>query len=286
MKAVVVTGASSGIGYAIVKILIANGFMVFGSVRNEQDAERLSNDFGKPYFPLIFDITDEAKLYQAAAIVREQLQGKTLAGLVNNAGIAVPGALIYLPIDDLRRQLETNLVGQLMVTQAFVPLLGEDKTLTGEPGKIINIGSTAGKMVNPFLGAYCISKFGMEAFSEVLRMELMIFGIDVILIGPGAVESKMWEKGEKFVFPEKMLQSVYVKPLAILKEYMLKTLSKDVLPADTIGCLVLKIMNTKKTKLRYAAVPRKWLYWTIPRLLPKRLMQWVITKSVGLQTVN
>jgi NAD(P)-dependent dehydrogenase (short-subunit alcohol dehydrogenase family) len=266
MKSIVITGVSSGIGYAITKVLIENGVQVFGSVRTELDAQRLSKDFGSLYVPLIFDVTDEEKIYQAAATVRKKLQGETLWGLINNAGIVVQSPLIYLPIKDFEKQLAVNLTGQLIVTQAFVPLLGTDKTLLGEPGKIINISSAAGKQPRPLIGAYSISKHGLEAMSEALRIELMIFGIDVVVIGPGPVESAAWEKGKKAFTSEVVEKSVYRHSVELAREMMLERY-KHALPADTVGNLVMQILTGKKHKIRYALVPNKLLDWTIPNLL-------------------
>jgi NAD(P)-dependent dehydrogenase (short-subunit alcohol dehydrogenase family) len=144
MQSVVVTGVSTGIGWAITKVLVQHGFRVFGSVRKTQDAERLSKEFGEQFVPLFFDVTDEAAVQAAAGQVREQLKGETLMGLVNNAGIAISGPLILLPTDDFRRQLEVNLVSVLIVTKAFVPLLGSDRSLRGKPGRIINMSSVSG----------------------------------------------------------------------------------------------------------------------------------------------
>ncbi|WP_454783717.1 SDR family NAD(P)-dependent oxidoreductase [Legionella sp. WA2024007413] len=158
MRSVVVTGVSSGIGYAIASKLIAQDIRVFGSVRNEQDAQRVSNELGSLFIPLIFDITDQNAVRNAAQEVREHLQGIMLWGLINNAGVAVVGPLIETPIEEFRRQLEVNVIGQIQVTQAFISLLGADRTLKGTPGKIINIGSISGKICKPFFGPYSISK--------------------------------------------------------------------------------------------------------------------------------
>src|SRR5512132_2969025 len=154
MQSVVVTGISTGIGWAITKVLIQHGFRVFGSVRKAQDAERLSKEFGENFVPLLFDVTDEPAVQAAAQQVREQLHGETLFGLVNNAGIAVPGPLMHLPTEDFRYQLEVNLVSVLIVTKGFLPLLGTDRSLHGKPGRIVNISSTGGKFGGPFVGAY------------------------------------------------------------------------------------------------------------------------------------
>ncbi len=185
MKNVVITGVSTGIGYACVKALLSRDFRVFGSVRNQMDAERLQRDFGDRFVPLLFDVTDKETVQAAALKVNECFGAGTLDGLVNNAGIEVAGPLAYLPTDQFRRQLEVNLVGPFIVTKAFLPLLGEDPARKGNPGRILNISSASGRIAAPFTGAYSASKFGLEGFSESLRRELVLFGIDVIIIGPG-----------------------------------------------------------------------------------------------------
>src|ERR1700686_3275899 len=184
MKSIVVTGSSTGIGWGIAKVLIGKGFRVFGSVRKAADGERLSREFGPNFMPLIFDVTDVAAVAEAADQVAAALGGETLFGLVNNAGIAVAGPLLYLKLDEFRQQIEINLTGQLIVTQAFAPLLGADRSRKGEAGRIVMISSVGGKNANPFLGPYNASKFGLEGMAEALRRELMIFGIDVIVVAP------------------------------------------------------------------------------------------------------
>lgn len=148
-NSVVVTGVSTGIGWGCVKVLTAAGFHVFGSVRKPADADRLANEFGANVTPLLFDVTDEAAVAAGARKVHVALGDDTLFGLVNNAGIAVPGPLLYLKIDDFRRQVAINLTGQLIVTQAFAPLLGADRTRQGAPGRIVMISSVGGKNALP-----------------------------------------------------------------------------------------------------------------------------------------
>lgn len=131
MKSVVVTGASTGIGWGCAKVLTASGFRVFGSVRKQTDAERLAQELGPNFTPLIFDVTNEAAVAAAAKQVEAALRGETLFGLVNNAGIAVPGPLLYQKIEDFKQQIAVNLTGQLIVIQAFAPLLGADRTRKG-----------------------------------------------------------------------------------------------------------------------------------------------------------
>ena len=283
MNSVVITGVSTGIGHAAAKLFISKGIKVFGSVRNQNDAARLQQEFGSLYTPLIFDVTDEEKIHAAAQSVREKLQGQTLCGLINNAGIAVSGAMMNMPLKDLRKQLEVNVFGQVMVTQAFVPLLGADKSLTGAPGKIINISSVAGKVTYPFMGPYSMSKHALEAFSEALRRELMIFGIDVIIVAPGAIQSQIWDKARDQTVTPELENSIYKQPATDFKNYMLANVEKNALPAEDVAALLLGILQAKNPQVRYAPVPNKLINWIIPNLLPKRWIDRIIAKKFGLQ---
>ena len=197
MRSVVITGASTGIGWATAKLLLDRGFRVFGSVRKPADADRLKAEFGANFIPLLFDVTDEAAVLAAAREVRAALAGETLAGLVNNAGIAVAGPVLELPADEFRRQMDVNFIGPIIATQAFGPLLGSDPSLKGPRGKIVMISSVAGKNGNPLTSAYSASKHAIEGLSESLRREMMLFGIDVIIVAPGAVKTPIWSKADE-----------------------------------------------------------------------------------------
>jgi len=188
-----VTGASTGIGRAAVKVLTGRGWRVFAGVRKQADADSLRQEFGDRVVPLLFDVTD-APAVRAAAEIRTRLDGRTLNGLVNNVGMALRGSLALQPLDEIRRVFEVNVFGAITVSQAVIPLLGADPALTGEPGRISNITSLGGRVAAPFLGEYVMSKHALEAFTDSLRRELMIYGIDVIAIGPGAVATPIWDK--------------------------------------------------------------------------------------------
>src|ERR1700739_3204707 len=171
MRSVVVTGASTGIGWATVKLLLDKGFRVFGSVRKQADADRLKSEFGANFTPLLFDITDEAAVLAAGREVRAALNGKTLAGLVNNAGIAVTGPVLEISADQFRRQMDVNVIGPIIATQAFGPLLGADPSLKGAKGRSVMISSVAGKIGNPLMSPYSASKHALEGLTESLRRE-------------------------------------------------------------------------------------------------------------------
>ncbi len=281
MQSVVVTGVSTGIGWGITKILIQNGYRVFGSVRKTQDAERLQSEFGETFVPLIFDVTDEEMVHAAARQVRDQLNGEILFGLVNNAGVAVPAPLAHMPIDEFRMQMEINLTGQLIVTQAFLPLLGMDRSLKGKPGRLINMSSTSGKRGAPFVGAYVTSKHALEGMSETLRIELMLYGIDVIIIGPGAVATPIWDKGEQADLT-KYQHTEYVEAARKFQKYMVEDGRKG-LPSEKIGEVVLHALTTSKPRVRYPVVPNMLKNWIIPMLLPKRYVDRLIARGLGFQ---
>ncbi|MBX3063667.1 MAG: SDR family NAD(P)-dependent oxidoreductase [Anaerolineae bacterium] len=281
MASVVITGVSSGIGWGTAKVLIQRGFHVYGSVRKTADAERLSSEFGASFTPLLFDVTDEAAVQQAAAVVREQLQGQTLFGLVNNAGIAAPAPLIYQPISDYRHQLEVNLVGPLIVTQAFVDLLGADHQRTGKPGRIVNISSLGGKLAGVFIGAYHASKFGLEGLSDTLRHELMMHGIDVIVVAPGAVATPIWDKAEHTDISA-FEKTEYASALRLYQRYMVENGRKGYSP-EYLGEVVCRALTVPNPPVRYGyeVVPHSLRNWLIPRLLPKRRVDAVIARNMG-----
>ena len=281
MQAVVITGVSTGIGHAAAKVMIAHGYKVFGSVRKEADAQRVKAELGENFTPLIFDVVDPKGISDAADIVRDALKGHTLAGLVNNAGIAVSGPLLEVPESEYRKQLEVNLVGPFLVTQAFAPLLGADPQLTGAPGRIVNISSVAGLRAMPFVGPYAASKFGLEGYSEALRRELMLFGIDVIVIGPGPVKTAIWDKAEE-VDIEQYGSSPY-RPILERFQKVFISQGRDGYPADRLGELICTALTTAKPKVRYAAVKGRMMEKLMMRVASPRMLDNAIAKMLGLK---
>jgi len=186
---VLITGASSGIGQSCALLLDQAGFRVFAGVRTDEAAFRLRNQASPRLVPIKLDITDTHQIDHALELVSAALEPtEPLAGLINNAGIVVAGPLEHLPIALLRRQLNVNLVGQIAVSAAFLPLLRRGG------GRIINIGSDGGWFAAPFLGAYSASKFAMEAVTDALRREIAPWSIRVVLVEPGCVETPVWDK--------------------------------------------------------------------------------------------
>lgn len=277
-KSVVVTGVSTGIGWGAVKVLTAQGFHVFGSVRKQADADRLSAEFGAAFTPLLFDVTDEAAVRAGARQVEAALEGETLAGLVNNAGIAVAGPLLYLSIDDWRQQLEVNLTGVVIATQAFAPLLGAG-TRVKDPGRIVNISSVGGRNANPFMAPYCTSKFGLEGLSESLRREMLPFGVDVVVVAPGAVATPIWDKADQ-IDTARYANTVYGPALERLRQYML-SIGKSGLPPERIGEAIATALTAPNPKVRYVVSPSP-MQVLMTEVLPKRTLDRITGKRLGL----
>src|SRR3954452_5767062 len=248
MKSVVITGASTGIGWATAKLLLDRGFRVFGSVRRQADADRLRSEFGANFMPLIFDVTDEAAVLAAAREVRNQLNGETLAGLVNNAGIAVAGPVLELAAEEFRRQIDVNVIGPIIATQAFGPLLGTDPSLKGPKGRIVMISSVAGRNGNPLMSAYSASKFAIEGLSESLRREMILFGIDVIIVAPGAVKTPIWSKAED-VDISAYNNSPFFPALERIRKFMLQ-LGEKGLPPEKIAAAIADALTLPAPKVR------------------------------------
>jgi NAD(P)-dependent dehydrogenase (short-subunit alcohol dehydrogenase family) len=278
MKSIVVTGASTGIGWGCVKVLVRDGFHVFGSVRKVPDGERLSREFGERFTPLVFDVTDEAAVAAGARQVATALANGTLFGLVNNAGIAVSGPLLYLAIDDFKHQFAVNLTGQLIVTQAFAPLLGADRARQGSPGRIVMMSSIAGRNGWPFLGAYASSKFALEGMAESLRRELILFGIDVIVVGPGAIATPIWDKAEG-LDTSPLANTPYGSALRSFKDYAIENGRKG-LPPEAVGEAVKKALTVSRPKTRYTVTPNPIRDFLVSNL-PKRVVDRIIARQLG-----
>lgn len=280
MQSVVITGASTGIGHACAKLLLDKGYRVFGSVRKQTDADRLKSEFGANFIPMLFDVTDEAAVLSAARNVRAALNGETLFGLINNAGIAVTGPVLGLSADQFRRQMDVNVIGPIIATQAFGPLLGADQTLKGPKGRIVMISSVAGKNGNPLTSAYCASKHAIEGLSESLRREMMLFGIDVIIVAPGPVKTPIWSKGQEQFDLSTYSNSPYLPSLQKVTAYM-QHLDSIGLPPEKIAEVVYSALTLPRPKVRYQVAPDPMRH-LMAAVLPKRMVDRIIAKRVGL----
>jgi NAD(P)-dependent dehydrogenase (short-subunit alcohol dehydrogenase family) len=275
---VVITGASTGIGEACALHLDRLGFLVFAGVRKEADGERLRAEASERLTPIILDVTDGQQIAAAAETVKAVVGDAGLAGLVNNAGIALAGPLEFLLLDELRRQLEVNVVAQIAVTQAFLPLLRLGR------GRVINMGSVGGRSTLPFLGPYQASKHALEALTDVLRMELVPWGIEVSIIEPGNVATPIWEKSiavadeaRKQLPPQ--AEELYGRSLdAIRKGAALA--GKHGISPDAVAAVVEHALTAEKPKTRYL-VGREARIRALVQLVPDRIRDRLILRQLS-----
>lgn len=277
---VVITGASSGIGEACALHLDALGYRVFAGVRRQEDGEAVKARASARLTPVLLDVTDVALIHQAAGVVRDAVGAAGLAGLVNNAGIAVGGPLEVVPPADLRKQFEVNVIGQMLVTQAFLPLLRQGR------GRIVNIGSISGLAATPFVGPYSASKFALEALTDALRLELRPWGIHVSIVEPGAVESRIWGKGreravrmEAAASPE--AKACYGEAVARMREAFAQA-EQRAIPARAVADAVVHALRAARPKTRYLVGRDARLRALLARWLPDRLHDWLLAKALKL----
>lgn len=244
MEYVIVTGVSTGIGYAIAKFLLDRNYIVLGSVRKQEDAHRLATDFGEHFKALLFDVTDEPAIEKARIEVEQLLKGKKLSALVNNAGIALGGPLKYLPSAEVKKQLDVNVVGLLAVTRAFLPYLENPN----RPGKIINISSVSGILVSPFTGLYSASKFAVEALTHGLRRELYFHGVTAVSIQPGPIKTPIWDKALSFA--GQYDHTEYGKVLANMDRFIKKT-EQNAIPPESVAKVVYRAITARKPRATY-----------------------------------
>jgi NAD(P)-dependent dehydrogenase (short-subunit alcohol dehydrogenase family) len=283
MDSVVVTGASSGIGLAVCQSMLAQGWQVFGSVRKPEDGQRLAQTLGPKFRPLNLDVNDEDSVIKAAGEVRQALGNATLRGLVNNSGIALADPLIEQSTADFRAQINTNLVGAFIVTKAFAPLLGSDASRTGAKGRVVNMSSTAGQLAFPFLGAYVASKHGLEGLSASFRRELMLFGIDVLVVAPGFIKTPIWSKAEAAHDHKSRFDGTpWRAPLDAFTKVMLDSGAKG-LSAQRVAEDVVHALTAARPKTHYSPVQNKLVNFTIPRWLPPRVLDAVVGKQFKLK---
>lgn len=267
---VLVTGTSSGIGRGLCQALIEKGYKVFGTVRNRKDATELNKEFGKNLDALLVDVTDEKQVVKAKERVQNYLNGKPLTALINNAGIATLGPVEFLPTSDFKKQIDTKILGTFLCTKIFLPLLGTDSNLIGNPGRIVNISSIlGGKIGSPFMSGYCASKHAVEAFSESLRRELKPYGIKVIIVAPGSVSTPIWKEVKKQKDQNKYNKTKYgISFKKILNS--LESFDQNSLSMKQLTSIIIKSIEIKNPKIRYNPtkdpIQKLWPY------IPKKIM--------------
>jgi len=272
VNTVLVTGASTGIGEATARRMKAAGWEVFAAARKDADLERLR---GEGLTPLKLDVTDAGSIAAAKA----ELGGRELHGLVNNAGVAVSGPIEHVPLDELRRQLEVNLVGQVAVIQALLPNIREAK------GRIVNISSIGGRIALPLVGPYAASKFGLEAVSDSLRRELRPWGIHVAVIEPGAVVTPIWEKGREAAdrLEAEMGEEArarYGKLAGRIRAETEKIPERGVQP-DEVAKAVEQALTASRPKLRYVVGRDARMRLKIKALVGDRRFDALIARTLG-----
>ena len=278
--AVVITGASSGIGAACAFRMDGFGFRVFAGIRNEKDRNALLQGSAGRITPLFIDVTSEADLVAAASQVAGAVGSAGLSGLVNNAGIVIGGPLEFLPLGELRKQFEVNVLGQIAVTQAFLPLLRLAR------GRIVNMSSIAGRVGFPFIGPYSASKYALEAISDALRIELLPWGISVSVIEPGDVATPIWEKS--LAAAQKTADS-YPRQARDLYGPALDAVTKAAeqtgaagFPPDHVACAVEHALTAGKPKTRYLVGRGVGFRAFFKTVLPDRLFDRLIIRHIGL----
>ena len=277
---IVITGASTGIGAACALALDRRGFRVFAGVRKTADGERLKAEASR-IVPLLLDVTDGASVAAAAKTVAEGLGGGRLAGLVNNAGIVVGGPLETLPPDDLRRQFDVNVIGQLAVTQAFLSLLRAGH------GRIVNMGSFEGRIAVPYHGAYAASKHALEAMTDALRIELRHWRIPVSIIEPGSVKTPIWYKAR--VQAEQVLQSLTPENEALYGDDVramrkaLARLDATGMPVERVARAVVHALTARRPKMRYPLGAQTRIAFCIMPFLPESVNDWILRLALGLK---
>jgi NAD(P)-dependent dehydrogenase (short-subunit alcohol dehydrogenase family) len=279
-RAVVITGASTGIGEACALLLDKLGFLVFAGVRQDVDAQLLRQKASPRLIPIFLDVTDVESITSAVATVTNVVGDEGIWGLVNNAGIAVPGPLELLPIPEFRQQMEVNVTGQLAVTQGFLGLLRQGK------GRIVNMGSISGRSAAPFLGAYNASKFALEALTDVMRMELRPWEISVSIIEPGAIATPIWGKSfsqadtAQASLPQSAL-TLYGHAMKAVRKSIEVIASKGIAP-DIVAQAVVHALTAKHAKTRYLIGQDAKIQALLKRLLPDKVYDRLILYSMGL----
>ena len=273
-KIIVITGSSTGIGKACALHLDKLGYKIYAGVRKQTDGDSLREEASDTLTPIILDVTDTKSIASTVSIIEKETGGN-IFGLINNAGIGRSGVLEAIPVDEIRNVMDVNVIGLMAMTKAMIPMLRKNK------GRIINIGSTASFLASPGASAYAASKFAVRAITDSLRLELKPFGMSVILVAPGAVESEIWEKGaayknemRKSIKPEiAKLYSTLIK----FGEKLVKEIKK--IPAEEVAKSVADALASVKPKPYYIVGKDAKAGVKVARL-PKSLLDWIFLKRI------
>ncbi len=277
-RSVLITGASTGIGEACAVYLAGRGWRVFAGVRRVEDGDALVRKAGEAVMPVLLDVTKPEWIEKAVSAVRERVGSTGLHGLVNNAGIVVAGPLEFLPIQEVERQLQVNVIGVVAVTQAFLPLLRMAH------GRIVLMGSNSGFWCEPFVAPYGASKFALEAIADSLRVELYPWGMEVALVQPGMIRTPIWEKSRAAaeglhakLSPE--CAELYAKPMESMRT-LIDTAPKLAIPPERVARAVTHALEARRPKTRYPvgldSRVQSFLRHVLPDRLRDRINRWVM----------
>jgi len=275
---VVVTGASTGIGAACALDCAGRGMTVFAGVRDPRAGEALVAKGGPSLIPIMLDVTDEPSITRSVEVVQRVVGEGGLGGLVNNAGIVIACPLEMIPLSQLRKQLEVNVIGQIAVTQAFLPLLRRGR------GRIVNMGSISGRGTIPLLGPYSASKFALEALTDALRMELQPWGIQVSIIEPGAIATPLWEKsakaaGDLEASASEEAKALYGEAVMRIREVVAQSAQRAI-PPEAVVRAVHHALTASSPKTRYLvgadATARAWMVKWLPDRIQDKLLAWYL----------
>jgi len=278
MRSVLVTGASTGIGRATALRLAGAGWKVFAGVRKEEDAASLRAEASERLAPVILDVTDADQIAAAAELIGRESEGG-LDGLVNNAGVAVPGPLETVPLEDLRHQLEVNLVAYVAVTQAMLPEIRRAE------GRIVFLSSIGGRIAFPFGGPYHASKFATEAVGDVFRQELRPWGLKVAIIEPGSIDTPIWERGQRKAediearAPKTNL--LYGAALDKFRKVIEDTAERGI-PPEKVAKAISHALESSRPKSRYLVGLDAKVQARIQPLIPTALFDRIVARQLNL----
>jgi NAD(P)-dependent dehydrogenase (short-subunit alcohol dehydrogenase family) len=276
VRSVLVTGASTGIGRATALRLDAGGWKVFAGVRKQEDVEALRAAGSERLTPLMLDVTDSEQITAAATQIEAETDS-ALDGLVNNAGVAIPGPLETLAIDDFRRQIEVNLTAHVAVTQALLPLIRTTR------GRVVFISSIGGRVALPLTGAYHAAKFGIEAVGDVFRQELRPWGISVSIVEPGSIDTPIWERGERtadeLASPER--EALYGKVVDRYRKVIKDTAERGI-PPQKVAKVIEHALSADRPRARYLVGLEAKLGARLKLLLPTPVFDRIVARQMNL----
>jgi NAD(P)-dependent dehydrogenase (short-subunit alcohol dehydrogenase family) len=279
MRSALVTGASTGIGRATALALDGRGWRIFAGVRREEDAASLRAAGSERLVPLMLDVTEPEQIAAAAERVAAEAEGG-LQGLVNNAGIAIPGPLETLPLDRFRQQLEVALVSYLAVTQAFLP------QVRGAGGRVVFLSSIGGRIAIPLNGAYATAKFGTEALGDVFRQELAPWGIKVAIVEPGSIDTPIWSRGEaaaeEILAAAPEAERLYGPAIEKFRGLIRQTAERGI-PPERVAKAIVHALEARRPRRRYLVGLDAKVQARVAPLVPTALLDRVIGKQIGLR---